>query len=118
MVTVTPHLPSDILEIMKSIFDVLIFVTFILLLVIIFITRKRFPLFEKRRIFLPLLGFGSLGLISALMNAYDEFFWFSPKIFYDQVWKPIKLGLMVFAVILLVLMFFQFYRLSKRLLGD
>ncbi|UJG40579.1 MAG: hypothetical protein K9W45_12185 [Candidatus Heimdallarchaeum aukensis] len=118
MVSVILHLPDNILAILKAIFDVLLFVTFIFLVVIIFILRKRFPLFEKKKIFYPLLSFGILGTLSSLMNAYDEFFWFNPKSFYDQIWKPTKLGLMVIAIILLVVMFFQFYQLSKRLLGE
>lgn len=118
MVTIDPHPPSETLEIIKAVFDVLTVIAFIILLIVVIYSRKRFIMFEKKRIFVPLLIFSILGVISTAMDAFDEFFWFSPKEFYDLFWKPSRLGMLLLGSLLLLYTFYQFFRFEKRLLGE
>ncbi|MHA1968621.1 MAG: hypothetical protein ACW964_12550 [Candidatus Hodarchaeales archaeon] len=65
-----------------------------------------------------MLGFSVLGIISMAMDAIDEFYWFSPKEFYDVIWKPFRLLLFLIAIILLIITFRNFYQFSERLFGE
>ncbi|MHA2296064.1 MAG: hypothetical protein ACXAEU_03740 [Candidatus Hodarchaeales archaeon] len=111
------HPPEEILEIIKAMLDVLTVVAFIGLLVVVIIARKRYPVFEKRG-FMAMVGFAGMGIISTFMDAFDEFFWFTPKAFYDQIWKPTRLFLLLIGIFLLVITFYQFYKFSERLFGE
>ena len=49
------------------------------------------------------------------MDGFDEVFWFTePEDFYNSVWKPIRMALIVIAIALLLVTFFQFYKYSFR----
>ena len=117
MVSVTIHLPEGVLQIIKAIFDTLNVLAFVFVFVIIFYARTNLPIFKRKSIFYPLLGFAILGIISTTMDMLDEFFWFSPKSFYNSFWKPTRLVLIIIALFLLVMAFAEFYRFNKRLLG-
>lgn len=110
--------PTEPLEIIKAFLDVSTVVAFVIVLVVIIIARKRYPMMERRRTFLPLILFAILGIISMGMDAFDEFFWFSPKAFYDYIWKPTRLFLFLIGIFILVFAFTQFYGFSERLFGE
>lgn len=118
MVSGSIHIPEELLELLKAIFDILTAVAFFFVLPIIVYARSRSPFFARKNIFLPLLGFAILGFISTAMDAIDEFIWFSPKSFYDEFWKPTRLIMLVVALFVLIIAFGEFYRFNKRLLGE
>ena len=110
--------PTDPLEIIKAFFDVSTVVAFVIVLAVILIAKNRYPMMERRRTFWPLIIFAVLGTISMGMDAFDEFFWFSPKAFYDFVWKPTRLLIFLLGIFILVFAFVQFYGFSERLFGE
>ncbi|MFW9994418.1 MAG: hypothetical protein ACFFD4_20410 [Candidatus Odinarchaeota archaeon] len=109
--------PEEILEIIKAVLDILTAIAFIGLLAVVIYAKKKYPLVEKRG-FLPLVGFTMMGIISTTMDAIDEFIWFVPGEFYDQIWKPTRLFLLLIAIFLLVITFYHFYKFSERLFGE
>ncbi|MFX0151346.1 MAG: hypothetical protein ACFFAJ_11230 [Candidatus Hodarchaeota archaeon] len=112
------HPPGDLLEIIKAFLDVLTVFAFIGLLIIIIYSKNKYPIIERRRTLWPMIGFTVLGVISMTMDAIDEFFWFSPKEFYDVLWKPFRLLLFMIAIFLLIITFYYFYKFSDRLFGE
>ncbi|MHA2075501.1 MAG: hypothetical protein ACW97X_12850 [Candidatus Hodarchaeales archaeon] len=115
---ITWHPPENLLEIIKAFLDVITVFAFIGLLLIVIYSRNKYPIIERNRIFWPMLGFSVLGIISMAMDAIDEFYWFSPKEFYDVIWKPFRLLLFLIAIILLIITFRNFYQFSERLFGE
>ncbi|MHA1228755.1 MAG: hypothetical protein ACTSR2_15115 [Candidatus Hodarchaeales archaeon] len=116
--SITWHPPDEILEIVKALLDVLTVVAFLILLVIIYYSKNKYPVIERRNIMMPLFGFGLLGFISMTMDALDEFYWFSPQEFYNNIWKPTRLFLFIVAIVLLLISFYYFYQFSDRLFGE
>lgn len=115
MVTGEWYFPDNLLDWFQFIIDVSIIIPFILILCAILYARKNFPLFEKKGILLSSLGFSILGILSSIMDAIDEMYWFlTPENFYREVWKPIRLGLILTAIGLLLVTFFQFYKYAFR----
>ena len=109
------YFPDTGLEWFQFFLDVGIIIPFLLILFAIIYARKRFPLFEKKQVLFPFLGFAALGLVSSFMDAFDEIFWFTePELFYRHVWKPIRLGLIIAAIGLLLFTFYQFYKYAFR----
>lgn len=112
------HIPETELALLKAILDSLTVFAFILLIIVVFYAKNRYPVFKRETVFVPLISFSLLGLISSFMDAIDEWFWFSPKEFYDLVWKPTRLFLFLIAIFLLVFTFERFYKFSKRIIGE
>jgi len=112
------HPPENLLEIIKALLDVFTVFAFIGLLLIVIYSKNKYPVIERNRIYWPWLGFCVLGIISMAMDALDEFYWFSPKEFYDVIWKPTRLFLFLAGIILLIITFYYFYRFSERLFGE
>ncbi|MFX0182652.1 MAG: hypothetical protein ACFE95_06165 [Candidatus Hodarchaeota archaeon] len=112
------HPPDELLEIIKAYLDVFTVFAFIGLLIIIIYSKNKYPIIERRRTLWPMIGFTLLGIISVTMDAIDEFFWFSPKEFYDVLWKPFRLSLFMIAIFLLIITFYYFYKFSDRLFGE
>ncbi len=112
------HPPSDPLELLKAFLDLGTAVCFIIVLGVIIVSARKYPLLQRKDLFIPLITFAMLGVISTAMDAYDEWFWFTPGEFYDFVWKPIRLGLLIIAVIILLITFQRFYMISERLFGE
>ncbi|TXT56525.1 MAG: membrane protein of unknown function [Candidatus Thorarchaeota archaeon] len=112
------HPPTDILGLAKAILDLGTVFAFFIVLLVILQARKRYPMIERDITFLPLIGFSIFGIISTAMDAFDEWFWFTPKEFYDFVWKPTRLSLLLIGIFMLIFAFRQFYAFSKRLLGE
>jgi len=110
------HLPDTLLKWFKASLDVTSAIGFIVLLLVILYARDRYAVFKRSNIFHPLLAFSVLGTISMAMDAMDEFFWFVPSAFYNEIWKPLRLILFIFAVILLLYSFTNFYHFSRRIL--
>ncbi len=117
-VTIDFHPPTEPLEILKAILDITTFVAFIILLVIIVYAAREYPIIERKRTFWPLVVFAIFGMISTAMDAFDEWYWFSPGEFYNFIWKPIRLTLLLVGIFILVIAFSQFYDFSKRLFGE
>ncbi len=117
-VTVEFRPPTDPLQILKAFLDVGTAVMFVILLLVIIHAARRYPVLERRSTFYPLILFAILGMISTAMDAYDEWFWFTPSSFYNEVWKPLRLGLFLIAIFILVFAFERFYRFSERLFGE
>jgi multisubunit Na+/H+ antiporter MnhB subunit len=115
---VTWHPPENILEIIKAFFDILTVFAFVGLLLIILYSKNKYPIIERRHILWPMIGFSILGIISMAMDALDEFYWFSPKEFYDVLWKPFRLLIFLIGIILLIVTFNYFYQFSERLFGE
>jgi hypothetical protein len=114
---ITWHPPEEPLVIIKAFLDVFTVISFIILLIIVLYSRK-YPIMERKSTLRPMIGFSVLGIISTTMDAIDEFFWFTPKEFYDVLWKPTRLLLFLVAIILLIVTFYYFYRFSDRLFGE
>jgi len=112
------HPPSGVLELVKAFLDLLTVVGFVLLLVVVIYAARRYPMIERKRTFYPLLISAVFGIISSAMDAFDEWFWFTPGEFYDYVWKPIRLWLFLIGIFLLIVAFSQFYDFSRRLFGE
>ena len=112
------HPPENLLEIIKAFLDVITVFAFIVLLLIVIYSKNKYPIIERNRIYWPMLGFSILGIISMAMDAIDEFYWFSPKEFYDVLWKPFRLFVFLIAIVLLIITFRNFYQFSERLFGD
>lgn len=110
--------PDEPLEILKAFLDLSTVAAFIIVLIVILIAKNRYPMMERRRTFWPLIVFAIFGIISMGMDAFDEWFWFSPKAFYDFVWKPTRLILFLIGIFILVIAFLQFYNFSERLFGE
>ncbi|NHJ01326.1 MAG: hypothetical protein EAX86_04245 [Candidatus Heimdallarchaeota archaeon] len=115
---ITYHPPNEPLTIIKALLDVMTVFAFIALLYLVILAAKKYPVIERKKTFRPLMGFSLLGIISMAMDAFDEFFWFSPKEFYDVLWKPSRLFLFLGAIFLLIISFYHFYQFSDRLFGD
>lgn len=115
---ITWHPPDNPLEIIKAFLDIITVFAFIALFIIIIYSKNKYPIIERRRILWPMIGFSVFGTISMAMDALDEFFWFSPKEFYDVIWKPTRLFLFLAGIILLIITFYYFYRFSERLFGE
>lgn len=113
----TWHPPEGLLQVIKATFDVLTVVAFIGLAIVIYHAKNKYPVMERGKTFYPLIGFSLLGICSMFMDAVDEFFWFSPKEFYDVLWKPTRLLMFLMAIVLLVFSFYQFYKFSDRIFG-
>ncbi len=118
MVSFSFVFPDEPLKLIKSLLDVLLVFSFVLLLIVAIYAKNNFPLFKKKIIFHPLLSAAVLGLLSSIMDAIDEFVWFNPKQFYDEIWKPVKMTLIAVSVFLMAFMFIQVLKYSKRLLGE
>jgi hypothetical protein len=112
------HPPDDILSWTKAFLDSGAAVMFIVVLIVVIYARKRYPVMERNRTFLPMLLFALFGVISTIMDAIDEFYWFTPKAFYDYIWKPTRLSLFIIGIFILVIAFYQFYEFSQRLFGE
>ena len=112
------HPPTNPLELIKALLDLSTVAAFIVVLVIILYAKNRYPMIERKRTFWPLVGFAILGIVSSAMDAFDEWFWFTPKEFYDFIWKPTRLLLLLVGIFILVIAFRQFYSFSKRLFGE
>ncbi|MFW9848756.1 MAG: hypothetical protein ACFFF4_06430 [Candidatus Thorarchaeota archaeon] len=110
--------PTEPLEILKAFLDVSTVVAFGIVLIVILIAKNRYPMMERRRTFWPLVIFAIFGIISTGMDAFDEFFWFTPKAFYDFIWKPTRLFIFLIGIFILVFAFIQFYGFSERLFGE
>ncbi|MHA1248306.1 MAG: hypothetical protein ACTSPE_13340 [Candidatus Thorarchaeota archaeon] len=110
--------PTDPLEIVKAFLDVGTAVVFGLLVIVVLLSARRYPVLKRRDIFYSLLLFAVLGTISTAMDALDEWFWFVPSSFYNEVWKPLRLSLFLIAIFILVFAFERFYRFSERLFGE
>ncbi|MHA1167839.1 MAG: hypothetical protein ACTSP4_06710 [Candidatus Hodarchaeales archaeon] len=110
-------IPDNPLTLIKAFLDVLTAVGFLALLIVVFLAKARYPVIERKG-FIPLVGFAFMGLISTAMDAFDEFYWFDSKAFYDQIWKPARLYIFIIAIFLLLLTFYQFYQFSDRLFGE
>ncbi len=110
--------PSDPLELLKACLDLATAILFVVVLIVIIIAAKKYPLFERKDTLYPLIIFAILGIISTAMDAYDEWFWFTPKEFYDFIWKPTRLILFIVAIFILVFAFQRFYKVSERLFGE
>jgi len=110
--------PTEPLEILKAFLDISTAVAFGIVLIVILIAKNRYPMMERRRTFWPLVIFAIFGIISTGMDAFDEFFWFTPKAFYDFIWKPTRLFLFLIGIFILVFAFIQFYGFSERLFGE
>ena len=117
-VSIDFHPPEDPLEIIKAFLDLSTVIAFIIVLGVIIYAARRYPMIERKRTFWPLILFAILGTISMAMDAFDEWFWFSPKAFYDFVWKPTRLLMFLGAIFILIIAFRQFYSFSERLFGD
>ncbi|MFX0085219.1 MAG: hypothetical protein ACFFAU_06065 [Candidatus Hodarchaeota archaeon] len=115
---ITWHPPDNLLTIIKALLDVLTVFAFIALLLIVLYSKNKYPVIERSRILWPLIGFSILGIISMAMDAFDEFYWFSPKVFYDMIWKPFRLSIFLIGIILLIITFSYFYQFSERLFGE
>ncbi len=112
------HPPDDILGYTKAFLDAGAAVMFFIVLIVIIYARNRYPVMERNRTFLPLVLFAVMGFISTVMDAYDEWFWFSPSAFYNTIWKPIRLSLFLIGIFILIIAFYQFYEFSQRLFGE
>ena len=112
------HPPDDILGWVKAFLDSGAALMFIIVLIVVIYARKRYPVMERNRTFIPLLLFAVLGVISTIMDAVDEFYWFTPKAFYDFIWKPFRLSLFLLGIFILVIAFYQFFEFSQRLFGE
>jgi hypothetical protein len=112
------HPPTDILQVIKAFLDLFTFIAFIGVLIVIIYASKRYPMFERKRTFWPLVIFAVLGIISTGMDAIDEWFWFTPQEFYNYIWKPARLIMFLVGIFILVISFWQFYSFSERLFGD
>ncbi|MHA2426313.1 MAG: hypothetical protein ACXAEF_16105 [Candidatus Thorarchaeota archaeon] len=110
--------PDEPLEILKALLDISTVAAFVIVLVVIIIAKNRYPMMERRRTIWPLILFALFGVVSMGMDAFDEFFWFSPKAFYDFIWKPFRLFLFLIGIFILVFAFIQFYGFSERLFGE
>ncbi|MDF1539217.1 MAG: hypothetical protein P1Q69_09990 [Candidatus Thorarchaeota archaeon] len=110
--------PDEPLEIIKAFLDLSTVIAFVIVLIVILIAKNRYPMMERRRTFWPLIIFAIFGIISMGMDAFDEWFWFTPKAFYDFVWKPTRLLLFLAGIFILVFAFLQFYNFSERLFGE
>lgn len=110
--------PDEPLEILKAFLDLSTVVAFVIVLIVILIAKNRYPMMERKRTFWPLVIFSIFGIISMGMDAFDEWFWFSPKAFYDFIWKPTRLLLFLIGIFILVFAFLQFYNFSERLFGE
>ena len=114
----TWHPPDNLLEIIKAFLDVITVFAFVALLLIVIYSKNKYPVIERKRIIMPMLGFSILGIISMAMDAIDEFYWFSPSEFYDVLWKPTRLVLFLIGILLLIITFRNFYQFSERLFGE
>ena len=112
------HPPDDILSLAKAFLDAGAAVVFVIVLLVVIYARKRYPVMERNRTFLPLLLFAVFGVISTIMDAIDEWYWFTPSAFYDTIWKPTRLLLFLIGIFILVIAFHQFYGFSERLFGE
>lgn len=112
------HIPTSELDLIKAILDSLTVFAFVLLIIVIFYAKSRYPVINRNSVFFPLISFNILGLISSFMDALDEWFWFFPQEFYNDIWKPTRLLLFLFAIIFLVFAFIAFYAFSERLIGE
>ncbi|MHA1771496.1 MAG: hypothetical protein ACTSYL_03560 [Candidatus Thorarchaeota archaeon] len=112
------HPPSTPLELFKAFLDTGAAIAFILVLVSIYYAKNRYPVIERKRTFYSLMLFAILGLVSTIMDAIDEWIWFSPKAFYDLIWKPTRLFLLLGGIFVLIFAFHQFYDFSHRLFGE
>lgn len=110
--------PDEPLEILKAFLDLSTAIAFVVVLIVILMAKNRYPMMERRRTFWPLIIFAVFGIVSTAMDAFDEWFWFTPKAFYDFVWKPTRLLLFVVGILILVFAFSQFYSFSERLFGE
>ena len=109
------HPPTDPLTIIKAFLDVATVAAFVLVLVMIIYAKNRYPMMERKRTFWPLIISAVLGTISMAMDAIDEWVWFTPKAFYDVIWKPTRLLLFLVSIFILIIAFRQFYDFSHRL---
>ncbi len=112
------HPPDDVLGWTKAMLDSGAAVIFIVVLIVVIYARNRYPVMERNRTFLPMLLFALFGVVSTIMDAIDEFYWFTPKAFYDYIWKPTRLSLFIIGIFILVIAFYQFYEFSQRLFGE
>jgi hypothetical protein len=117
-VSIDFHPPDGLLELIKAFLDFFTVIAFMLLLAVIIYAARRYPMIERRRTFYPLLIFAVFGIVSSAMDAFDEWFWFTPGEFYDYIWKPTRLWLFLIGIFLLVIAFSQFYDFSRRLFGE
>ncbi len=108
---------SSVFDILKAILDILTFLLFIGLVILVIHVRKKNPILDKHSsLFLRIfLIFGS---ISSFMDALDEFLWFTSKYFYNTIWKPTKLFLLFIGLMHLVIGSITFFRYTKRFLGE
>lgn len=118
MIDFTINIPDDPLKLSKSILDVLTFLAFVGLLLVLIISRNKFPLLNTSKVTVPIGGGTLLGIISTFMDAVDEFVWFSPQAFYNDIWKPTRLGLLLIATLLFILGLYNFYNFTHRLFGN
>ena len=112
------HPPTDPLTITKALLDVATVAAFILVLVMVIYAKNRYPMMERKKTFWPLLVSAIFGTISMAMDAIDEWVWFTPKAFYDVIWKPTRLLLFLVSIFILIIAFRQFYDFSHRLFGE
>jgi archaellum biogenesis protein FlaJ (TadC family) len=117
-ITFSFHPPETLLQLIKALLDSLTVFAFLILLLVIIYAKNRYPVIERRKTFVPLISFAILGTISTFMDAVDEWIWFSPKEFYDQLWKPTRLFLFLGAIFLLIYAFYQFYLFSERIFAE
>lgn len=112
------HPPTDPLPIIKALLDAATVAAFVLVLVMIIYAKNRYPMIERKRTFWPLIISAVLGTISMAMDAIDEWVWFSPQEFYNNIWKPTRLILFLASIFILIIAFRQFYDFSHRLFGE
>ncbi len=117
-VTVDFSPPTQPLQVLKAFLDLATALLFVVLLVAVVVAARKYPVLERRTTFYLLIVFALLGIVSTTMDAYDEWFWFIPGSFYNEVWKPTRLGLFLVAIFALVLSFHWFYKFSERLFGE
>ena len=110
--------PTDPLTIIKALLDVATVAAFVLVLVMIIYAKNRYPMMERKKTFWPLIISAVLGTISMAMDAIDEWVWFTPKAFYDVIWKPTRLLLFLVSIFILIIAFRKFYDFSHRLFGE
>ncbi len=112
------HPPTTPLELVKAFLDIGAAIAFVIVLVAIILAKNHYPVIERKNTFWPLLVFAILGIVSTTMDAIDEWIWFSPKSFYDFIWKPTRLLLLLVGLFILIFAFRQFYDFSHRLFGE
>jgi hypothetical protein len=102
---------SDVRDIML---EFLALIGFLFLLGAVIIAMVKAPILVKHGS-IEIVSFVVLGTISAIMDLFDEFAWFTQTAY--DVWKWIKDILLLLGAVLLVIGFFRFFMFSSRLFG-